>query len=33
MGIDGTTLIYMDSSDGELSKSEEISDGELLVYY
>jgi hypothetical protein len=35
MGIDGTTLIYMDSrgGDGEVSKGEEISNSELRVSY
>jgi Peptidase A4 family len=35
MGIDGTTLIYMESTggDGELSKGQEINNSELRVFY
>jgi len=32
-GIDGTTLIYMDSKDGEVSKGSEINNSELRVVY
>jgi hypothetical protein len=32
-GIDGTTMIYMDSKDGEISKGLEINDSQLLVFY
>jgi hypothetical protein len=31
--IDGTTLIYMDSKDGEVSKGSEINDSQLRVFY
>ena len=32
-GIDGATLVYMDSQDGEVSKGKEISNTELQVSY
>ncbi|KAH8792236.1 hypothetical protein F5882DRAFT_376788 [Hyaloscypha sp. PMI_1271] len=32
-GIDGTTLIYMDSKNGEISKGLEIDDSQLRVFY
>jgi hypothetical protein len=32
-GLDGTTLYYMDSTDGEVSKAKIVSNTELLVTY